>query len=73
MLLHGCILFKEREATAQKILEETSNSFLIPPFDHPHIIAGHGSIGLELLEQVCLFCILLKTKKYFDQINVKLR
>ena len=62
MWMCGCILFKERESTSQKILKETSNSYLIPPFDHPDIIAGQGSIGLELLEQVCLFCILLKNK-----------
>ena len=46
--------FQDRESTSQKILQETSNSYLIPPFDHPHIIAGQGSLGLELLEQVCL-------------------
>lgn len=25
---------------------------MLPPFDHPHIIAGQGSLGLEILEQV---------------------
>lgn len=25
---------------------------MLPPFDHPHIIAGQGTLGLELLEQV---------------------
>jgi len=25
---------------------------LLPPFDHPHIIAGQGTLGLELIEQV---------------------
>lgn len=43
---------EDREATSQRILRETSNSYLIPPFDHPHIIAGQGTIGVELLEQV---------------------
>ncbi|KAJ7374018.1 hypothetical protein OS493_009347 [Desmophyllum pertusum] len=43
---------EDRESTSQKILKETSNSYLIPPFDHPHIITGQGTIGLELLEQV---------------------
>ena len=66
MWKHGCILFKERESTSQKILKETSNSYLIPPFDHPDIIAGHGSIGLELLEQVCSFCIFVGEPKYSD-------
>lgn len=44
--------FQDREATSQRILQETSNSYLIPPFDHPHIIAGQGTLGLEILEQV---------------------
>ncbi|KAL9980712.1 hypothetical protein ACROYT_G009339 [Oculina patagonica] len=43
---------EDREATAQKILKETSNSYLIHPVDHPHIIAGQGTIAVELLEQV---------------------
>ena len=25
---------------------------IIPPFDHPMVIAGQGTVGLELLEQV---------------------
>lgn len=25
---------------------------MLPPFDHPHIIAGQGTLGLEILEQV---------------------
>ena len=25
---------------------------MLPPFDHPHVIPGQGTIGLELLEQV---------------------
>jgi len=43
---------EDRESTAHKIIKETANSFLIPPFDHPHIMAGQGTIGLELLDQV---------------------
>ena len=25
---------------------------MLPPFDHPHVIAGQGTLGLELLEQI---------------------
>ncbi|RWM22748.1 pyridoxal-phosphate dependent enzyme, partial [Mesorhizobium sp.] len=25
---------------------------MLPPFDHPDIIAGQGTLGLELMEQV---------------------
>ena len=43
---------QDRASTAEKIVKETPNSFLIPPFDHPHIIAGQGTIAVELLDQV---------------------
>ena len=39
-----------REALAQKLSEE-HNLPIIPPYDHPHIMAGQGSSALELLEQ----------------------
>ncbi|TWT02368.1 threonine/serine dehydratase [Planomicrobium sp. CPCC 101079] len=29
-----------------------NNGFYVPPYDHPHIIAGQGTVGLELLDQV---------------------
>jgi|TARA_B110000977_G_scaffold201072_1_gene293985 serine racemase len=40
-----------RVAAAEKIRRETGAS-LIPPYDHPDVIAGQGTIGLEFLEQV---------------------
>jgi threonine dehydratase len=44
--------FREsREAIASGILEETGAT-LVPPFDHPAIMAGQGTAGLELLEEV---------------------
>jgi threonine dehydratase len=24
---------------------------MIPPFDHPDVVAGQGTVGLEILEQ----------------------
>lgn len=42
--LHG-----NREAIAARILEE-SGATLVPPYDHPMIIAGQGTAALELLE-----------------------
>lgn len=35
-----------------KQLAEENEGFYIPPYDHPLVIAGQGTIGLELLEQV---------------------
>jgi len=43
--------FKDsREAIAQSILKE-SGATLIPPFDHPMIMAGQGTAALELLDE----------------------
>ena len=43
--------FREnREHIASAIIEETGAT-LVPPFDHPLIIAGQGTAALELLEQ----------------------
>ncbi len=41
----------DREALAGRVLEETGGT-LVPPFDHPLIIAGQGTAALELLEDV---------------------
>jgi threonine dehydratase/serine racemase len=40
-----------REATASAVLVETGAN-LIPPYDHPDVIAGQGTVALELMEQV---------------------
>ncbi len=42
---------EDREAVAQGIAEKKGAS-LVPPFDHPHVIAGQGTIGLEIAAQV---------------------
>lgn len=39
----------DREAMAARILQETGGT-LVPPFDHPMIMAGQGTTALELLE-----------------------
>ena len=43
-------LTESREAIAQAILQETGAT-LVPPFDHPMIMAGQGTAALELLEE----------------------
>src|SRR5262249_25721488 len=40
-----------RERTAAEVVEKTG-AVLIPPFDHPDVIAGQGTAALELLEDV---------------------
>lgn len=42
--------YEERLATAQE-LERTEHLTIIPPYDDPAIIAGQGTVGLEILEQ----------------------
>src|SRR5262245_34499710 len=39
-----------RETTAAAVLQETGAT-LLPPYDHPDIIAGQGTAALELLDQ----------------------
>jgi threonine dehydratase/serine racemase len=40
-----------RERTAEAVRAETGAT-LVPPYDHPDVIAGQGTVALELLEQV---------------------
>ncbi len=39
----------ERKARAEAIAEERG-MVIVPPFDHPDIIAGQGTVGLEIVE-----------------------
>ena len=40
-----------REETAAAVVAETGGT-LIPPYDHPDVIAGQGTAALELLEEI---------------------
>lgn len=42
---------EDREAIAAKISEE-KGSTIIPPYNHRDVIAGQGTAGLELFEEV---------------------
>jgi len=41
----------EAEVEAKRLVDEEGYT-MIPPFDHPHVIAGQGTLGLEMLEQL---------------------
>ncbi len=41
---------ESREALANELAQER-NLTIIPPFDHPHVIAGQGTVAKELLEK----------------------
>jgi threonine dehydratase len=49
---------EDREKIAQR-LAETKGLTLIPPFDHPHIIAGQGTAAKELIEDAGALDLLL--------------
>jgi threonine dehydratase len=38
----------DRESAAARVLAETGGAF-VPPYDHPHVIAGQGTVGAEIL------------------------
>jgi threonine dehydratase len=40
---------ENREEIAQRVVAETGAT-LIPPYEHPHVIAGQGTLALELAE-----------------------
>lgn len=44
-------LREDREAIAARILAETGAT-LVPPYDHPMIMAGQGTVALELLAEI---------------------
>lgn len=47
-----------REDVAQR-LQEKHRYTLIPPFNHPHVIAGQGTAALELLKEVSIDMLLV--------------
>lgn len=49
VLLHGSN-FDEAKAEAERLSKEQGYTF-VPPFDHPLVIAGQGTIGMEILQQ----------------------
>src|SRR5215470_14095016 len=49
---------ENREAVAKRLSEER-NLTLIPPFDHPHVVAGQGTAAKELIEDAGTLDVLL--------------
>jgi threonine dehydratase len=49
---------EKREEVSARLVEE-KNLTLIPPFDHPHIIAGQGTAAKELIEDAGVLDALL--------------
>lgn len=48
----------QRERVAAELVESTGG-VLVPPFDHPDIIAGQGTIGLEIAEDLADVAVVL--------------
>lgn len=49
---------EDREALGLRLAQERGLA-LIPPYDHPHVIAGQGTVAKELIEEVGALDILL--------------
>jgi threonine dehydratase len=49
---------EDREAIGRKLADERGMT-LIPPFDHPHVMAGQGTAALELIEDAGSLDVLL--------------
>jgi threonine dehydratase len=50
VVLHGAIVDETLQAAAD--FAQRTGAVLIPPFDHPDVVAGQGTLALEILEQV---------------------
>lgn len=44
--------YKEDRAAIGRRLSEETGGALVPPYDHPDVIAGQGTAGMELIEEV---------------------
>lgn len=43
--------YDEAQAFSKKQAEEEGWTF-VPPFDHPDVIAGQGTVGMEIVRQI---------------------
>jgi threonine dehydratase len=50
VVLQGAIVDETMRAAAE--FAQRTGAVLIPPFDHPEIVAGQGTLALEILDQV---------------------
>lgn len=50
VVLHGHVVDETLQAAAE--FAERTGAVLIPPFDHPDVVAGQGGLALEILDQV---------------------
>jgi threonine dehydratase len=44
--------YKEDRALLAEQLQERTGAIFIPPYDHKHVIAGQGTVGKELFEEI---------------------
>ncbi len=50
VVLHGHVVDETLQAAAE--FAERTGAVVIPPFDHPDVVAGQGGLALEILDQV---------------------
>ena len=49
------ILYNRQETTREALAKDMVSDrhlTLIPPYDHPHVVAGQGTTALELIQEV---------------------
>lgn len=51
VLIHGKTL-SESHAEAERLAQSNSELSLLPPHEHPLVIAGHATVGLEVVRQI---------------------
>jgi threonine dehydratase len=55
-------LYNRKETTREELAKTLAGDrglTLIPPYDHPHVVAGQGTVALELIEEVGQLDLLL--------------
>lgn len=50
VVLHGHVVDETLQAAAE--FARRTGAIFIPPFDHPDVVAGQGTLGLEILDEV---------------------
>ena len=50
VVLHGHVVDETLQAAAE--FAERTGAIIVPPFDHPDVVAGQATLALEILEQV---------------------
>lgn len=48
----SCNPNQEARAETARLVQQDTGAVMVPPYNHPHVIAGQGTVALEFLQQV---------------------